>query len=902
MDFGESMKEDLMSRKLVGSLIAICMVMTGFISNPANAATSTPVLLSDMNTSNEGSFPTEYVSHAGIIYLSAIDAQKGRELFSYNPTTGVKRVFDINPLGDSTPRSITVDPVHGLVFFIAEIAGRFYLYKLDISSGTFSAIHEYGCSIWVDQSTAEPEYMEIWQGNLYFYSCNADKAISMWKYQSGLSPVKLSFPEYEETERTGAYTFSIAAANSALYFAIGVSSNPGVIAVTNGESAEFVDALVGYTQINGMVGFDGDLIFSAAHQSVHDDVYLFDGSTVSYVDQINDGNSYIYAHNFTVIEDELYFAATNPGSSWPQLFKMDSARNIFPLELANIESGFYPNSIVALNGDVYFAGYDFTTYESFLYVYNGTLVSKVNGFPEIPRYNPYYLHNTAIVVGSKLFFSGRQTYDDAEVWSFVGENPAAIEVDLNAATSDSYINTAVSYNNSLYFEMQNTDEGDFVSQLWTLSDQNVPVPVAGTQNSDISFITSLSNGLYFWKSTADEGEKLWVIDQSGQAKVFANTNMSDPGSGGSITELDGKIFTDFDDQMHVIDQNGTVTTNPTDVTDIGSDKVAIGDNVYFRGSSESDGLGTEIYKWTGTGAAQLAVDIREGSESSYPFELTAFNSKLYFLAEDGTNSLNPYWGSMGAEYLYSLSQGGTLTKMSDTRCSWSCEDDNSLQDLKVVGSSLYATGRVNYGNQKLLKLNSNTGSFVTMKRNGQDIIGAGTFSNSPTFTTIETFVDGVGCVLHRLNADGTLTDLFSRKSDSCLSYGERTGVSDLYGNLYFNYQSPAYGKELHMLPGAGTPTKPGKISKLLLAKNGATKSSLKLTWKAPALTGGKAITDYKIEYSLNGKKWTVFKHKVSKLATITITKLKKKTKYFIRVSAINAKGTGTSITARFSTK
>jgi hypothetical protein len=63
-----------------------------------------------------------------------------------------------------------------------------------------------------------------------------------------------------------------------------------------------------------------------------------------------------------------------------------------------------------------------------------------------------------------------------------------------------------------------------------------------------------------------------------------------------------------------------------------------------------------------------------------------------------------------------------------------------------------------------------------------------------------------------------------------------------------------------------------------------------LTWAAPN-NGGSAITDYKVEYSINGNFWTTFADGTSTNTTATVTSLTNGTLYVFRVSAINAIGT-----------
>jgi len=65
-----------------------------------------------------------------------------------------------------------------------------------------------------------------------------------------------------------------------------------------------------------------------------------------------------------------------------------------------------------------------------------------------------------------------------------------------------------------------------------------------------------------------------------------------------------------------------------------------------------------------------------------------------------------------------------------------------------------------------------------------------------------------------------------------------------------------------------------------------------LNWSAPADNGGSAITDYQIQFSVNGTSWSIFNDGVSTSTSSTITALPASSGYFFRVAAINATGTG----------
>jgi hypothetical protein len=71
-----------------------------------------------------------------------------------------------------------------------------------------------------------------------------------------------------------------------------------------------------------------------------------------------------------------------------------------------------------------------------------------------------------------------------------------------------------------------------------------------------------------------------------------------------------------------------------------------------------------------------------------------------------------------------------------------------------------------------------------------------------------------------------------------------------------------------------------------------------LTWTAPAVSGGAAITDYIVQYSGNGgSTWSTFADGTSLTTAAVVTGLTNDVPYVFRVAAVNRAGTG-----RFSTK
>ena len=91
----------------------------------------------------------------------------------------------------------------------------------------------------------------------------------------------------------------------------------------------------------------------------------------------------------------------------------------------------------------------------------------------------------------------------------------------------------------------------------------------------------------------------------------------------------------------------------------------------------------------------------------------------------------------------------------------------------------------------------------------------------------------------------------------------------------------------------GTPVAPGKPTAPRSLTVTAGRLTLALSWSVPLSTGGAAITDYLIETSTDGgTTWSLYADTLSTATTATLTGLTAGTAYSVRVSAVNAGGTG----------
>jgi hypothetical protein len=95
---------------------------------------------------------------------------------------------------------------------------------------------------------------------------------------------------------------------------------------------------------------------------------------------------------------------------------------------------------------------------------------------------------------------------------------------------------------------------------------------------------------------------------------------------------------------------------------------------------------------------------------------------------------------------------------------------------------------------------------------------------------------------------------------------------------------------------AWTPTAPDDLMATAAPADAVGSGEVRLAWNAPADNGGKAITDYRIEWSTTGDEWTVVDDGQTTATTFTISGLANFTNHLFRVRAENAVGAGPSAT------
>ncbi len=273
--------------------------------------------------------------------------------------------------------------------------------------------------------------------------------------------------------------------------------------------------------------------------------------------------------------------------------------------------------------------------------------------------SPSYL----TVLGDQLYFSAGDDAFGTELWVTDG-TPAGTRriTDINPGVNSSRVSHLTVLNNKLYFA---ADDGIHGVELWesdgTVAGTRLVKDIRSGSGSSYAFsLVAFNNKLYFSADDGIHGTELWESDgtETGTklvADIFPEMNRGSSPS--ELTVFNNKLYfaaQDSTNNTELWESDGTEagTKLVVDVTPSGysfvSQLTVLNDTLYFRVLHPV--YGWELWKSDGTpSGTNLVKDIYPGSNGSGPFNLYAFQNKLYFSANDGSGIGNELWISDGTE-------------------------------------------------------------------------------------------------------------------------------------------------------------------------------------------------------------------------------------------------------------
>jgi len=318
-----------------------------------------------------------------------------------------------------------------------------------------------------------------------------------------------------------------------------------------------------------------------------------------------------------------------------------------------------------------------------------------------------------------------------------------------------------------------------------------------------------SYGNELWKSDGTEAGTVLVKDintianpYEPLARLGGGVPMGDTlgSSPQEITEINGVYYFTADDGAHgselwKSDGTGAGTVLVKDIypgTDVDGfpnssspyNFTAVNDTLYFV--AYNDTSGSELWKSDGTKAGTVLVkDIYAGSSGSYPNYLTAFKGLLFFQASDNSSG-SELWKSNGTD-------AGTLP----VKDIYAGSSSSSPYNLTAVNDTLYFVAYEATNGSELWKSNGTDAGTLPVKD-----IYAGSSGSYPNYLTafkgllfFQASDNSSGSELWKSNGTdaGTLPvkDIYAGSSGSNPQY-----LTAINGNLYFQANDGINGSEL----------------------------------------------------------------------------------------------------------
>ena len=285
---------------------------------------------------------------------------------------------------------------------------------------------------------------------------------------------------------------------------------------------------------------------------------------------------------------------------------------------------------------------------------------------------------------NRFYFSGEAGGDGRELWQYNYVTAAQATDIYNGPTSSNPTDFLV-HDIHLYFNASSYDGGSssYTDTLHRYFSGGLAEEVDGNYPKGYKHLTHYDNQIYF-QADGPKGKELYRF--SGEAhsgvKLVSDINDFGDGSGGSspsdLTTLGDTLFFTADKgygrQLYFYNAATPNQVGNYLQYDQVQDLAVYGNQLYFSAQSNTgNNVGQELYRIQG-GSIQLVDDIRQGSNSSSPRELTVADGKLYF-----SGSLEPNKRGL---YQY---DGANVTLTPDI---WPGGEANPT-DLAVLKDQLY---------------------------------------------------------------------------------------------------------------------------------------------------------------------------------------------------------------------
>jgi ELWxxDGT repeat protein len=458
--------------------------------------------------------------------------------------------------------------------------------------------------------------------------------------------------------------------------------------------------------------FNNKLYFSADNRTNGRELWISDGTTngtqllanISIPDDFPRPPFFgSFPTSFTVLDNKLYFTAAVINGR--NLWVTDGTTN--GTQLVSDSANFFifgGGNLTVLNDKLYFsANDDFNPNNFELWISDGTdagtrLLKDINpgvngGFaPDATSFTEF---------NNKLYFSANDGLNGEELWVTDGTtNGTQLVKNINPSSNNSFPEDFTEFNNNLYFA---SNDGANGTELWVtdgtengtqlVKDIRPNFEEGSIQSSFPQNFTELNNKLYFTAFDDVNGEELWVTDGT-----TIGTQLVKDINPGSV------------DNNYGVSPN---SSNPSDFTLFNNKLFFVADDgVNGRELWVTDGttVGTQLVKDINPGSSDNQYDPNR-PDFSNPSDLTLFNNKLYFVADDGVNG-RELWvtngTTIGTQLVADLNSGN---------------DSSDIFELQVLGDELFFGADNGVTGRELFKLTFDGSTTITGTNRADNLAG-----------------------------------------------------------------------------------------------------------------------------------------------------------------------------------
>ena len=647
-----------------------------FISDGTGGGTA---LLKDVNPSGSSS-PTQFTQGpSGLTYFVATDEttstyangtsySNGAELWVTDGTAGnTKKVKDLNTYSYFyTPNSsyysmsssiANLTSCNGLMFFTAN-EQHYYNYQ----------------ELWVTDGTTAGTRM-VKDINTTTYTT---------PYAAYSSSLNVSVPA-GTTLTVGSSPTSLTCVGTTLFFSAddGTGRKLWKSDGTSANTAIVRGSSDGSFPVNpyNYYAFGTKLIFTATANSYGtpstnygDELWISDGTVAgtTLLKDINPNSGSSSPSKFILYNGQIYFTAYDYRGT--ELWKTDGT-NVGTLLVKDINvtasgSSSTPNYFYVWDNKLFFTADDGTIGRE-LYVTLGSGVTTIlvkDVFPgisdlldisNISSNQPYFAGTT-----NALIFVANSPIYGQEMWKTDGTSAGTTLLqDLNTNPGSAYAHDEIAFNGKIYFAAASAYYGE---ELWstdlTTGNTSMVIDIYPGASSGMdttnSYFVIFNGKLFFTARNATTGWELWSTDGTAAGTAVAADVYPGYGLNGSsywpayLTVCNGKLFyAEYTGLYTLVAYDGTSSSIVYNNHLFPSNLVCLNNTLYFSGQNYSTSplYDTEVWKSNGTQAGTVVFfDAYTGAaangygNSSYPSNLTVYNNKLYFTANNLTSGTELY--------------------------------------------------------------------------------------------------------------------------------------------------------------------------------------------------------------------------------------------------------------------